>query len=545
MITIETTKGQLDLFRDTSIELNISNPFLETDKIPKPYTLDISIPSTKKNLSYFGNPERVSAKKEQISIAAHIFINGVPLMSGIVKFSEYEKGTITIYFEGGFSNIDSDMPLHEAPLGSFDISYAYLQTSMNELLLSSVNGEKGFVAAPIRNTSEAWNNLLLTTDKVTELYPKKYVNCYNPAFQNYLLPNVKMSYISVMVYVDEILEQTLGIKPLNMPIVVMSSWKHFYYDIHPGGNSLNLNEAMPDDMSVGSFICEICKLFGITIYVNRTSFAFRSNNDILSDKSCVDWSNFLSKEYTVKTDKAKKYSYGFKSTVKEKWSDYNDKGNVYIRVDNILQMIQSPATKPRTYDIKNTNEVFEKRDEEDGTISYKLLDDGCCAEERITSGETVDATTSLSPVKMGLHEYFSGVGLSYSKRDWWYVPESEFSEDDRSLNIGIYNGKTPAVNGDYYPYVSTHGYDIAGVKRASVSFNKDYLSTLHSQMAEWNDRDKSVISGSALISIYDLKNIDITKKVNVFGVVFFIQNLTVRMNNYSDKLCCDVELIQA
>lgn len=543
MITIETQKGILDLFRDTTIELSIDNPFLESEKIPKPYTLDISIPSTVRNLSIFGNPERISSPKMQKTIAAQVLINGIPLMNGSVKFSEYKSGTVTIYFEGGFTDINPDQSLHEAPLGNFDVDFSSLQKSMNELLLSSIGGEKGFVAAPIRNNSEPWNNLSITSEKVNDIYVTKYVNCYNPVSQNYSLPGSKMSYVSVMIYVDKIFEQTLGMNPLNLPVVVMSSWKKYYTDTNPGGNKLNLNEAMPDDMSVGAFICEICKLFGITVYVNCTSFAWRANNDILADKSCVDWTSKLSREYTVTLDPSKKYSYGFKTTTKEKWGDYNE-GNVFIKVDNISQMIQSSATRPRTYVITNTNEVFDKKNEEDGTISYKLIDDNCCIEERNAGGETVDVSTSIRPVKMGLHEYFSGSGV-YSKRDWWYVPEAEFSSEDRTLSIGIYNGRVASINGDYYPYVSTHGYDIVGVKHAPISFDKKYLSTLHSMATEWYGKDKTIISSNALLDIYDFKKFDITKKISIAGVRFFIKTLTARINNNSDKLYCDIEFIEA
>ena len=571
MIQVITSKGEADLLADFEMELSFENPMFLQDVIPAPASLNLEFPKTVRNKEIFSFSPRVSCARQE-KLPADILIDGIVVMSGYLSFDQDNGTTIAETFAGAVIPDDIRFMLPKMkglPTWKFgDLERDFTEFKKLEALLkSAIAGNEDFVVAPFRDIDRTrfqnynWNDALY-------MYPNYYDTVANNVviFRN--LPNSNtVGKVYPAVKVSALLKAAFpGIdttvfdgSPLDKIVVISTYFGQYtplgrdyglYYDNFT--YTLPLADRMPD-VELDKIVKACLNVCCMSMFPQKGSWVVKKKEDVINDNGFVDWTETASDDYTVTVERAKKYSFTYSSGGVKDGDVEQDAG--IGSYPSVLSMVSDQQPINSYCLVRNSGYIFKRTKRDDGLNEYELVSRWVGQDKKETSDEqeSWNVSVELKPVEM--RPGWNGEPRTDGDY-YWYTPAMETVNPEKSDDpivrpeeayIGIYHGIVSyqmLMTNLYYPYISDNGITIDGDDIGLSLAPQAMTGSHHKRFAAWLDKDRAVVTRDFNLNIVDLKNLDLSKKVMVEGMLFFIKTLTVTITHEGIRPAT-VELIEA
>ncbi|WP_162343236.1 hypothetical protein [Cyclobacterium salsum] len=585
---------------DISLNLIYENPFFFNDRIPSNHSLNFSLPATNHNLTLFNRPDRLNSFnsfKEYDGF--EIYFGTVRILSGVLVVQEFERD-IKCFFRGSVITDGMKSPLFQLPMTYYGFGTStgsnnlfnsdFWASNYRELIWPTLFNNSDFCAPVMRLADEPWpylndpNDIPKNAGNFASL--KQYINFFNAREENYVLfgssspvHTVVFPFPRARYIFEAFFDGRLDVNPFasgELQKIVLSSTYHPRYNesllsirrgilldgYSSGGeapdNFFYLNSFLPS-LPANEMVRELLKLVAATMFPAGNGFSIRTNADILADTSLVNWDAKRINRLTISKREGQNYAYGYGQAV-EGIEEFNG-----VEVDTVLDLFnyQVPSEGEIDVYVRDTKELWTKRlrEKSDPQDPQRYLFDlkgtGLGAAPSEDQGG-FDMKPNLEPVRMGIHEYWhedsnsNGIELGS-----WYVPEfrgNRLARPERP-QIGLFHGVresfstlTGSENSpNLYPLMTPHNYDAHGNRLGNLSLEWEgsdgLLSNFHSAYRDYIAADKRSIRGLFLLNALDLKNLNLSRKVYLRGMNFFIEriNITIRQNKIEPA---QVDLVQ-
>jgi hypothetical protein len=594
MLEIYANNKKLNLPEDIKINLTFENPLFIQESIPATYSMSFNIPATPGNLLIVGNPNRVASLGVWTEMESRIVFDAIVISTGKLLLQESEKNLKFVFIGSLIPAIVKEkmnaLQLDRTDFGpgipynpdftEDDWSYLY----QNFVYSNAITNCNKFAACPIRVKDAEW----VLQENINGFYNLilLYMNMYNMNTGTYLFTEEGEAPIHASVFpqpyihylLDLVLGSSLGrnifkeIPELQKLCMITSHHKLFsdsYFLLSRGGILIDSINATQDSLYVylssffskypfNDFLKNLLNLFCCSFIPKPDGqWDIIPNKEIIQTNDCVDWSDKLAGVPTISFQKARKYSYGYPSE-----NQVYD-GGTYLKLNNVDELLNASAG---TYYIIATGEIYEKslKDEDvPGVYVYENKNSGLGAYDNETSEydsekETYTIESEVKPIQMCPDEYwFKNTNVT---RGRWYVPQftGDRLANDSAPQIGFFRGMyNPATKkfetglmywGWRYPYMTPYNYDQAGNKIGDYSLawegTDGVLNKFHKEFKEYIEKDHPTLKGNFLLTPFDLKNLDYTKKIYIRGKKYHLLKIetTIQKKGFALSRC---ELIEA
>ena len=545
MIEILTSTGVfLDLDPDTEFELTIENPILSDDRMPAPWSTDISFAPTAKNKRVFGWLDALLLEPTVREIGATIVAHGIHLLSGTLVYDGISDGKVKYTFTALDYSSEWSEKLYQLPfLGDKNYGIEYMQ----QVVAGSVDGVKAPVVVNRALVADASTTYESDGATITDTFNlnRKYRNASDMTEPSYgFIPAVTVSKILTQAFGNKVSADN-NLKSLFGALVVFGSmWNKFLPMTKSGTYSLNVFDAFPD-MSLSDFLEELCKMTCSAIYNYRGRLYIIGFEYIVSDADIIVWDDKVSDSFEVSGADKSGYSLSFKDSA----SGSSVSETVKYTQDDLSKVGEDTYGIYEYRAVKHTHsgDIYSvKWDTTRGTKEW-LIDrlGGTEAYER-EGDDMYDVSVDLIPAVCAPIKFY--LGLSDYRKGMAPIIEIPGIGDARPTDvyIALFGYGQATDNG----YVMTMDSDTFG-KGYGDDINLGYslkpewlFEHYHKSYADWLAKDRSTVTVDVNLSIYELAALKIWSKVSIYGRIYIISQISIRMTaKIGSMLTVSCELI--
>lgn len=305
MVEIITANGvSLDLAPDSTFEIEIEQPLLDTEAVPVPYSTAISFLPSRKNCNEFDYIDALMLEPTNQSIQADIYVNGFKMFSGILIYDSIEDGTIQYTFAAKDSiakmeNKDiSDnnflgvvTPRQPGPFNLTNIREGY-----NEVVQAPLLVNKNKVFASVLNANDA---------SFKEGIKERYHN-YPYDLDAIFTPAVRLYDFLIDEFGDRLTIDGSILTDLKK-IYMLCPYKPNPTSAKNGfGTIVDLNTTLPKINKLDLFK-NLAKIFGASFYRDGEGFRLLRASTVLGGTDVKDWSSKISDTYSSRPEPPKGY----------------------------------------------------------------------------------------------------------------------------------------------------------------------------------------------------------------------------------------------
>lgn len=290
-----------------------------------------------------------------------------------------------------------------------------------------------------------------------------------------------------------------------------------------------------------------------TLFRFKDQFQLKLNKDIIADPSFSDWDKLLSSKLILTHEQALNYAYGYDAFRED--TVPVDPEFVLSNISDLPGSNVNQDTQEQVFYITNTKQLILKKlkpkvnSTDPDEYIYEVRHSGL---QGSGTQEGYQIGSRLSPLKMEPTTHPSSylntqlppdilqyVGRYEGSRDLQYVP-----------HIMLYHGRqtNPMASNTLTPYLAYHNYSIGGTRLGNLSLawegDDGLISNFHSEFKAWIESDKLQGSGQFLLNPSVIRNLDLSKKVNVRNKLWWIRKVTVPINKKRINPS-EVELVEA
>lgn len=581
----------LNLPPDFQLNLIYENPLFLNDRIPAVHSLTFTLPPTPHNLALLGNPDRIASTRSFREYEGlEVLFGPVKFLQGILIVTKFDKD-IKLFFRGSTYPDEIQAQLNETTMERYDFGEGLFSSldfsdpdnfgyKYTQLMLDSLDSTENFATGPVRVKDEEWPDIEpdeYPTDSGILATNTMYLNYFNAYDENFLISGVSEDYHGVIFpspFVSYIVDLIFGDRLLSNPFhtgdfskLVFCNFFHSEYGrqllfttdwfIPNNGILLDPDPTIPfterffdlnsfsSSMPVNDMLKEILKIVGGTLYTRGNDFEILFNNDVITATEQVNWTDKLLGKLAHWKEDAKTYLYGY--------AGIDDNPDISELTDSEtiddLQALTPAEDVTTTRYITTTNQVIavrlrDKADPGDADrYSYEVVSGGYGGRQSGDNGYSV--VSDIIPLDVNIHDYWwedTGSPITFGQ---WYVPEwsgDRMQIQDRPF-IMLFHGLQDTLSDkdgspgtlDKYPCLSGHNIDAYGNKLSDFSLQwegeEGLLETFHKEFKEWIEEDKIYAEGDFLLSVTDLKNLDMSIKRHVKSKNFFIEKLEVTISS--------------
>lgn len=589
MLRITVNQELVDISPDTSISLSFANPIFEDDKIPTPHSYSFSLPASSRNLSIFGQVQRISATHSSKLYSTQIWFGAVNLIEGNLVINSITDTEIDVELECATFLDRFKKKLHQIDLGRISFGTAKerprgdsgLNTSENAALFDAFWKEQlskaapDYIATPLAVADEKWADVDIVEDD-RPVNPqggsvnirKMRINQYNEnGYQaNPLIPAVRIGYILSKLHPN--LSEIFDTAEFKKLMLVCNYHPNYYNEARAGRVwtidpvtkevYVSIADYMPD-VEIGKFIDELLKMICASLYTVGGEPVVTLNKTVLTSPPTVDWSDKIIDGYKQSFLAIESYRFSFNRDEDEELSpdnvikDYSDTFDmIYNRYKYTEQFCR----------LTNTGQVFDSyinaalSNETRSHYSFALVKDGsACSGAAVDTDDSDDTmelrevSCDLIPVRNVLVEEVPRDGMrgpsfngTASLNPYNYIPEVSKVEKTRPSDcyLGYFSGLQAALLAAAYSYPAITAI---GVAPSIPLVNDGIFNARHTEFASWLGKVRRVVNCQIKLDPLDIQTLDLQKKVGFRGNNFLIRELGVTINYDSIELA-DIELIE-
>lgn len=293
MIRIITDSGvELEIAPDASFDIEIENPFF-TEEIPVPWSTSIAFPLTPLNRKIFGFYDAFLLEPSEKEIQASIYLGGLPMMSGTLKYDSYEEGRLNYCFTGRGFEDDFSVKLFnlEMPCPALSGAATALEVK-NRLIRGDV---QGVFAPPCINQAKTATSLTAGSNVKFHNYPSSSVG----------------TMVSPAILAQKILETGAPNLDFTVPDDVAVLGLFHDVDNYPLCLADNIAVVLPD-ITLSEFIQSLCRMYKGAIFKDDTGYKMIRFSSILSDSDVLDLDELIADSVSMSREEAKGYNLEFK-----------------------------------------------------------------------------------------------------------------------------------------------------------------------------------------------------------------------------------------
>lgn len=539
VITEDGAEVSVDLCKDSEFEIEIENPLLNQDRMPIPFSTEISLPPSDSNKRLFGYIDGIKLSPAVKKIAARILINEIEIASGTLSYTGIEEG----YLKYAFSANDLSEEWNQK---IWDISDEY-----NDEIFEETGGQHGgggiaggslsdYMGFPIivneLATGEIFDPYITNND--TQL-DRKYRNYTWQGKKSLFTPAIRTSAILYPI-LDKISIQDSQITQLLSYLVILGQYyndRDIYSDeVYGTSRHARVWFKMLPDITMLDLIKDIAKICCAAIYKQRNSYRLVSSREIFNIYSPLDWSGKISNTYSMELEGAQKYRLSFANTetAGESTESAEEDSVKPISFGNLVQMLnwaKSIADDYKNFKHQYIGDIYAIK-KVAGTQSTLLSSDcidhffGPDAED-IDSKETFEVNIKMEVVKC-TPEIVEYVNLGGPYDDYIIAPvvptTSTMTKRANKVYVGLLVDKQMCDKGIV---VGTSSAD----QSIPYSLRIDSLyARFHSTFKDWISTDRDRLSADVNLSLYDISSFAIWQTVFFANRRWLVAKLIIHIN---------------
>ena len=604
MLEIKVKKINVDLPPDISIAMTVENPVMAEDRLPIPYSLSFDLPMTPKNLWLFEYPNRIGAHKGDNLFRAYscqIYFQSLLIHDGTINLVSCDQ-TIKLNFKGVDFNENLNTAMFSKDIGEvqfsgdalydFDpINYedpsTYYFSYKNWATPLAYNVNPDYIAAPIhvrtnnneyryykdeiRSYYDRITGIIYrssqTTHPVLEIQ-KQYLNCFNPAAQNFLFkgssnsdqahgiifPIFRMKYLIDKLIGSNLIEspfETTALQDILIPTFYLRNLFVTWSRPKPITSSplndtpafLTLSEVLPN-INANKFLQKILNLFCLTLVAHKGKFIVREIKEIFADPVKTNWTGKLQGQLSKTIQEAQFYDYGFEDP-----KYYSEEGATFTEVathadmqDKEFELVDHDDSYSETFLITSTLEIFIKKAYYQYYIvqnveGYELVIGYDFkgykkppAKPDVDQENKFNAKSDIKQLYLSPAIYWNSLNDDPLEKKFWLVPkwDPENYEDidsrnvrPTSLSLLVYAGQR-TVDGKNYPFLSPYGNENITL---SWEGENGLINKYHKEFKDWIEKARLKVSGVFLLTALELNKLSITEKIHIEGRNYYIEKL--------------------
>ncbi len=555
MTEIMTSTGVfLDLSPDTEFEVTIENPMLADGRIAEPWSTDISFAPTATNKRAFGWIDALLLEPSVQEIGATIIVHGIHLWVGTLVYDGISDGKANYTFTSRDYSAEWSKKLYQLPfLGDKEYGVDY----MRDVLAGTVDGVKAPLVVNRALVAEQATAEITEDDTTTTVYNnnRKYRNAFDitePA--DGFIPAVTVSKILSQAFGGNAVVSD-GLKGLFGSLAVLGTmWSSFLPVTKSGAYSLNIFDSFPD-VTLSDFLKEICRMACAATYSHRGKFFIVGFNEIASSGNIIVWDDKVSDGFEASGTDRQGYSLSFRES---SGTSSAATAKAYSLIDRLSKAGVPPSRYGSFYEYKTvehtpSGEAYSLKWGRYAGATYEWLVDrlGDWGNYETEGGDPYDAAIDLTPaVCAPVYLMWKNSDLEYESRKGMTpiidIPGIGASRptyacitligNGQATDTGYVMGEDKIVDG----YV-VYGEDIdLGYSLKPEWFFEHY----HKAFAGWLAKDRSTVRVDVDLSVYELAALKIWTKVSIYGRLYIISQMSVRMTaKVGSTLTVSCELI--
>lgn len=578
MIEIITASGvSLDLDPTYEFEIEMENPMLDDTHIPIAYSTSIAFLPTAKNKAVFGYLAAMYREPDVKQLSVSIHAGGIPLFWGRLEYESMEDGKLNYTFAGRDLEDEWSGYIHKLSHLTTRIirrNNSYIQ-QFDQFLKSIRDGKLDFIKdfelpmivgeENITDVEYSQNNI--GAEKVSVMV--KYHNYYWTPLLSVVTPAVKVASIlseafrsiSVSEKISTLYEALaiLGLHRSKQLCALYGMQQMDNYDL-----ILDVADTLPE-CTVLDLVTNITRLFCASIFREGQSFVLKTNREVLADSTIIDWTNKVLDEYSLSREESSSYSFGYSNDdsentyTTESESSGTTSGSI-VDVSNMLSVIQTIENSSEYVAVRNlaTGDMYSGKKMTVTTATnsqYTLpyMDMLLHKLHKVTSDDkkenSFDNNVDFKCVRCIPVASVYDLNPSITLHQVCPIIKFPAAEDERSSDIwiGALINNQLVNKGVYFerPSSTIHS-NIGEWANSNLSIDPAVLyRRFHRHFAEWLSENRRVITMDVFLSLQEIADLRLYRKIMVYGQVFFIKKITHTFIANIDHIATRVELIEA
>lgn len=578
MIEIITASGvSLDLDPTYEFEIEMENPMLDDTHIPIAYSTSIAFLPTAKNKAVFGYLAAMYREPDVKQLSVSIRAGGIPLFWGLLEYESMEEGKLNYTFAGRDLEDEWSGYIHKLSHLTTRIirrNNSYIQ-QFDQFLKSIRDGKLDFIkdfelpmiVGEENITDVEYSKNDIGAEKVSVMV--KYHNYYWTPLLSVVTPAVKVASIlseafrsiSVSEKISTLYEALaiLGLHRSKQLCALYGMQQMDNYDL-----ILDVADTLPE-CTVLDLVTNITRLFCASIFREGQSFVLKTNREVLADSTIIDWTNKVLDEYSLSREESSSYSFGYSNDdsentyTTESESSGTTSGSI-VDVSNMLSVIQTIENSSEYVAVRNlaTGDMYSGKKMTVTTATnsqYTLpyMDMLLHKLHKVTSDDkkenSFDNSVDFKCVRCIPIASVYDLNPSITLHQVCPIIKFPAAEDERSSDIwiGALINNQLVNKGVYFerPSSTIHS-NIGEWANSNLSIDPAVLyRRFHRHFAEWLAENRRVITMDVFLSLQEIADLRLYRKIMVYGQVFFIKKITHTFIANIDNIATRVELIEA
>lgn len=578
MIEIITTSGvSLDIDPSYEFEIEMENPMLDDTHIPIAYSTSIAFLPTAKNKSVFGYLAAMYREPDVKQLSVSIHAGGIPLFWGRLEYESMEDGKLNYTFAGrdledewsGYIHKLTHLSKMEINRGnSYLIQFdKYLKSIRDGNATNIKDFEIPMIVGEENITDVEYTNNDIGAEKVE--YIVKYHNYYWAPMMSVVTPAVKVASILAEAFKNVSISDNISTLYEALAILGLHRSKQLcaLYGLQQTDNYnllLDVADMLPD-CTVLDLVTNIARLFCASIFRDGQSFVLKTNREVLVDSTVTDWTDKVSDEYSLSREEEASYSFGFsnddsENTYTTESESSGTTGGSIVDVGTMLDVIQTIKNSSDYVAVRNlaTGDMYSGKKMTVTTATnsqYTLpyMDMLLHKLHKVSSDDdkenSFDNSVDFKCVRCIPVTSVHDLGPTITLHQMCPIIKFPAAEDERSSDvwIGALINNQLVNKGVYFERPSSTIHSNTGEwVNSNLSLDPAVLyRRFHRPFAEWLSENRRVITTDVFLSLQEIADLRLYRKIILYGQVFFIKKITHTFIANIDDIATRVELIEA
>ena len=555
MIEIFTKDGtSLDLSPDDEFEVEYESPLFADDHIPVPYSTSIAFLPTETNCRVFGYLDAMMLEPAVKETDVEIRANGIPLFSGSLEYESYEDGRLNYNFSGKSIEDSLDGYIYEATWlpkvdGEFRFLGRILKGEMIDAVKEAAESDTEDFGVPmiVSATDIAKYEYCTPVDSdIPEAEVSPYVKFRNWIWDDAasFSPAVRISSILSGIVgnmrVDPVLEPLFG----TLAILGLYYPNKSYYGFRFGGETgiyMDVADMLPECTYI-DLLTNVLKILCASVWNDGNRLSMLSNSSVLEAEETIDWDDRVSDIYSLSKEDAQIYDFGYGNDEDDDLYSDNEAGVDLEEIDTLSQMCSDyyvpESSEYATVKVLDSGDVYSWKHAHNGygprymgdMLYHNLGAEN--AEQSNSKKETYDVSSDFILVKcIPVSTYRMEPSIDYKLSVCPIVDFPAMSNDrPKDIYIGMLLENQLVDRGPVYNRAVRGGdedfWSLTHFPDKSIR-PQDLRNGLHKTFADWIEKDRVCVSVDLNLSVMDLANLRLWRKVYFRGRTWMIKKLSM------------------
>lgn len=578
MIEIITTSGvSLDIDPSYEFEIEMENPMLDDTHIPIAYSTSIAFLPTAKNKSVFGYLAAMYREPDVKQLSVSIHAGGIPLFWGRLEYESMEDGKLNYTFAGRDLEDEWSGYIHKLThLSRMEINRGNSHLIQFDGYLKSIrDGDTAFIKdfeIPMIVGEENITDVEYTKNDIGAEqvgYIVKYHNYYWAPMMSVVTPAVKVASILAEAFKNVSISDNISTLYEALAILGLHRSKQLcaLYGLQQTDNYnllLDVADMLPD-CTVLDLVTNIARLFCASIFRDGQSFVLKTNREVLADSTVTDWTDKVSDEYSLSREEEASYSFGFsnddsENTYTTESESSGTTGGSIVDVGTMLDVIQTIKNSSDYVAVRNlaTGDMYSGKKMTVTTATnsqYTLpyMDMLLHKLHKVSSDDdkenSFDNSVDFKCVRCIPVTSVHDLGPTITLHQMCPIIKFPAAEDERSSDvwIGALINNQLVNKGVYFERPTSTIHSNTGEwANSNLSLDPAVLyRRYHRPFAEWLSENRRVITTDVFLSLQEIADLRLYRKIMLYGQVFFIKKITHTFIANIENITTRVELIEA